>query len=159
MPIIQCPCCHTALTLVGSGSTMKIKRIVPTKGQPEILVEDAPKAEPPAPEPLAEKKNRVKDLLGDLWDPYWRLAGVFRDKNPSPMKSAEVYVALVREGGISPEIIQSRAERYSAGVTDRTYHKFMTGWLSNQYLIPQGGDDGLNPPAPHERISARDRSF
>ena len=115
---IQCPHCGIFIPVTGAGSKTIVRGIKPATRKPP-------------PDPAAPPKIRLKDILGDHFDPYWAVANLFgKGKNFAPIVSATAYMAHINAGATDGQILKT-AEAYRR-FTEPQYLKQFVNWLNGE---------------------------
>lgn len=126
--VLECPHCRFLIPVTGQGGRIvaKVQRVVAT-----------PKPSPPKDAPF---KPGLHDILGEHYDPYWAVAGMFgKTKNFAPIASATAYMEHIKAGATDERIFKT-AEVY-ARLTEPQYLKQFVNWLNNQDFtvnLPEG---------------------
>jgi len=124
MADIICPHCGMLIPVTGSGSKTIVK--VPGRAQSKL-----PK------DPEAPKKVGLKDILGERFDDYWKVANLFgKAKNFAPTYSASAYMEHVAAGA-QPQQILIEATRLVRLTSEPKYLPQFLKWLRGQdFLTP-----------------------
>lgn len=137
---IVCPHCGFAVPITGVGSKTVVKVSTP-------IVAKTPKA--PAAGPS------LKDILGDHYDPYWKVASIFGGaKNFAPTKSAVSYMTHI-DAGISDLAIYTAASRLRAKIDDPKYLPQLVKWLEGADFTAIAPAVAVTPENPESRLTGR----
>jgi len=138
---LSCPHCLFLIPITGEGAKTVVK-------QNKIKV---PKAETP-------KGPSIQDILGDHYDAYWRVAGLFgRTKNFKPSDTATLYMEVLQEGATDGMILTAAA-RLKAKTSEDKYLPQLVKWLDGRSFLPMNlPPEGINdaPATSNSRLLSR----
>ena len=138
---LSCPHCLFLIPITGEGS----KTVVKQKKVKEV-------------KPEKPKGVSLQDVLGEHYDAYWRVAGLFgRIKNFKPSDTATIYQQLIEEGA-TDDMIFAAAARLKAKTSEDKYLPQLSKWLDGRSFLPsnlppEGFNDGDS--VPNSRLASR----
>lgn len=142
---LSCPHCMFLIPITGEGAKTVVK-------QKKVKV----------PKPDKAKQASLQDILGNHYDGYWKVAGLFpRIKNFKPSDTATLYRQLIDEGA-TDDMIFTAATRLKAKTSEDKYLPQLAKWLDGRSFLPsnlppEGINDGDHAPTSgrlHARVHA-----